>query len=703
MSGSATVIDVTQPPYNAVGDGSTDDTAAIQAAIAAMAANSDSVLYFPQGTYKISQSLDFSQVPGGQFRVEGAGDKLSTIEVAANNTAAISFTGSGPTQPQIANLGFTVSDPSLTGTTAIKLSGTSVTSYMANANIANVSITGYATGIALTDCLTNSIGNVTVVSIPDSGTGVSLTLAGQTSLSNVVVGAGTAGSNATGFLVQGSSTTTSLGEGIFMTDCNANGPNIGLKIVDTHFGTVTGCSFTSCPGGAVVSSNTAGGIGTAAWSFSACEFNASAAAPAVLMDGLANYNQFTGCWEFGSQYGIQLLGGGNNVTGNLCSSPAPATFSIAEQVDGGARPFLNLIADNTVYLPIAALVAGSGSELGTNLTETQPSGTNAQAVACFAAGSLIATIAGAQAVERLRVGDRLRLADGGAAPVIWIGSRRVACALHPRPWDVHPVRIRQGAFGENLPLRDLVLSPDHAVALAGGLIPVRYLINDATVVQEAVHRIEYWHVELERHAMLLAEGLPAESYLDTGNRAAFANGGAAIDLHPRFARLLRDARACAPLAMAGPILVNARAALLRRALRLGHRMTADPALVVAVAGRAILPRRTRSGALAFDLPAGVACLRLRSRSAVPGHLRVADADHRRLGVAVAGLALDGRRVGLSDARLGDGWHAPEGAFRWTDGDAMLAVGGARRLTMRTLPLLRYWADPTRPDGERDIG
>jgi hypothetical protein len=107
--------------------------------------------------------------------------------------------------------------------------------------------------------------------------------------------------------------------------------------------------------------------------------------------------------------------------------------------------------------------------------------------------------------------------------VRWLGHRRVDCRRHPRPGDAWPIRVRAGAFGENLPHRDLSLSPDHAVFVAPGLlVPVRYLINDATIVQEPVDAITYWHVELPTHDVLLAEGLPVESYLDTGNRGAFA-------------------------------------------------------------------------------------------------------------------------------------------------------------------------------------
>ena len=70
-------------------------------------------------------------------------------------------------------------------------------------------------------------------------------------------------------------------------------------------------------------------------------------------------------------------------------------------------------------------------------------------------------------------------------------------------------------------MRDLVLSPDHAVFADGVLVPVRHLVNGMTVVQQHVAALSYFHVELTAHAAIVAEGLPCESYLDTGNRAAF--------------------------------------------------------------------------------------------------------------------------------------------------------------------------------------
>ena len=81
------------------------------------------------------------------------------------------------------------------------------------------------------------------------------------------------------------------------------------------------------------------------------------------------------------------------------------------------------------------------------------------------------------------------------------------------------------AFADRVPCRDLLVSPDHGIFVDAKLICARQLVNGTTIVREAgLASVEYFHVELEAHAILLAEGLPAESYLDTGNRGFFRNG-----------------------------------------------------------------------------------------------------------------------------------------------------------------------------------
>jgi hypothetical protein len=185
-------------------------------------------------------------------------------------------------------------------------------------------------------------------------------------------------------------------------------------------------------------------------------------------------------------------------------------------------------------------------------------------IACFAEGTRISTPRGPVAVERLREGDTVVTASGEAQPVIWIGHRRVAPRRHPRPRDMQPVRIRASAFADCIPARDVRLSPDHAVLINGWLIPVRLLVNGVSVVHEDVAAVTYWHVELPRHDVLLAEGLPCESFLDAGTRGAFVGGGAALELHPAFGQRVWDGAACAPLALSGPAVEKARARLASR-------------------------------------------------------------------------------------------------------------------------------------------
>ena len=190
---------------------------------------------------------------------------------------------------------------------------------------------------------------------------------------------------------------------------------------------------------------------------------------------------------------------------------------------------------------------------------------------CFLAGTLIATPRGAVAVERLSVGDIVLAADGGPEPVTWIGSTRIDCTRHADPARIWPVRIRADAFASGRPSRDLYLSPDHAILADGVLIPVKHLIDGQAILQVATDEVSYFHLELPRHGVILAEGLAVESYLDTGDRSAFRGGDNVQMLHPIFGSeradiaLIMDALGCAPLRVTGPEVARTRALLAGRA------------------------------------------------------------------------------------------------------------------------------------------
>jgi Hint domain len=184
---------------------------------------------------------------------------------------------------------------------------------------------------------------------------------------------------------------------------------------------------------------------------------------------------------------------------------------------------------------------------------------------CFSAGTMIRTPEGDVPVEQLAVGDDVLTASGEVRPITWIGHRRIDCAHHPRPHGVWPVRVAAGTFGVDRPYRDLWLSPEHALFIDGVLVPVKHLIDGEWIVQAPVREVIYYHIELAQHDVLLAEGLPAESYLDTGDRACFDDGGV-VQLIAGFrtdGSVMREweSRACAPLVVAGDRLEAVRAML----------------------------------------------------------------------------------------------------------------------------------------------
>lgn len=220
------------------------------------------------------------------------------------------------------------------------------------------------------------------------------------------------------------------------------------------------------------------------------------------------------------------------------SSPGPITFE--ERIDGkvvGTAVFDNkghafayYDADTQQY------VLGDVGTFGTITGEFD-------AYPCFASGTRLAAPAGAIAVEDLRQGDVVTTTDGPLA-VRWIGHRRAR--------DGHVVRIRTGVLGATA---DLVVSEDHALHVDGALVPAGLLVDGDGIVRERRAEVTFWHVELERHAILIADGVQAESYLDTGNRRQFGNCPLGYDASRP------GGEPCAPLVVAGARLARIRAGL----------------------------------------------------------------------------------------------------------------------------------------------
>jgi Hint domain len=146
-----------------------------------------------------------------------------------------------------------------------------------------------------------------------------------------------------------------------------------------------------------------------------------------------------------------------------------------------------------------------------------------------------------------------------AEPITWIGRREMECAHHPKPRPVWPVRIAAGAFGPGRPHSGLFLSPNHAVCVNEVLIPIRLLVNGSTIVQVPQDQVTYYHIELPRHELVLAQGLPVESFLHMKDGSNYASHPGPVRLYPDLSARMWEAFGCAPLIVTGPELVAARA------------------------------------------------------------------------------------------------------------------------------------------------
>lgn len=143
---------------------------------------------------------------------------------------------------------------------------------------------------------------------------------------------------------------------------------------------------------------------------------------------------------------------------------------------------------------------------------------------CFMEGTHIRTPDGECPVESLRVGDRVLTADGKALPLRWLGRQTVSRSFAD-PQRSLPVLVRAGAFGEGLPVRDLLVSPSHALYVHGVLAQAGALVNGVSIVRHAdvPEVFRYFNIELDEHALILAEGIAAESFVDNVSREHFDN------------------------------------------------------------------------------------------------------------------------------------------------------------------------------------
>ena len=164
-------------------------------------------------------------------------------------------------------------------------------------------------------------------------------------------------------------------------------------------------------------------------------------------------------------------------------------------------------------------------------------------VACYCLGTRVLTARGEVEVEDLLIGDHV-ITRSGLRPIKWIGKRSYGGRFIVGRKELLPICFKQGSLGEGLPRRDLWISPHHAMYLDGVLIEARDLVNGVSIVQvEEVDRVDYFHIELDSHDVLLAEGAWSETFVDDDSRGMFHNAHEYGALYPDTARVA--ARYCA--------------------------------------------------------------------------------------------------------------------------------------------------------------
>ena len=519
--------------------------------------------------------------------------------------------------------------------------------------------------------------------------GASLTIEGtaSTSIANGTVVGGATGGTATsgqalgsGIYLQGSGATLTF-------DSNGTTETIAAPITDdtgsggTGPGTYTvgstGIQVTGTGTVTLTGTNTYSGGTTLEAGTLAVATAANLGSGTIAFSALATTLQLTAAPTSGATFADVLAGFGNNGTIDLAGvtfttgASAVVSGTTLTLTDGSFTQNFSLDATtaNTIY------VSSDGAS-GTSLSTI-----------CFLVGTRIAVPGGERAIETLAPGDIVTTLSGAARRIVWIGVGKVLATRGSRT-AATPVIVRKGAFADNVPNADLRVTKAHSFYLDDVLIPAEFLVNHRSILwDDRAQEVEIFHIELETHDVIFANGAPAETYRDDGNRWLFQNANSGWGLTPR--------EPFAPVLTGGAEVDAVWARLLRRS---GPRnlppLTDDPDLHLLVDGFRLYPEEKAGPHRVFYIPGTPASIQIASRDAVPEELGIAR-DPRSLGVAIRSIEVHrGAAYALvkaGDPRLTEGFHAyePTGDIRWTNGcatlpPALLPAGRGRLKLVLTL-------------------
>lgn len=252
-----------------------------------------------------------------------------------------------------------------------------------------------------------------------------------------------------------------------------------------------------------------------------------------------------------SSSGSFLLGDGSTL-GFAPQSESNLDVMFLTVSNGGITRYFILPNDSFGDANIQGITTGGITDVAGNDAAVIGTVDNTTEVVCFASGTLIEVQGGHRVpVETLGRGDLVRTADHGLQPLKWVGMRQLdpsALASSPR---LRPIRIKAGTLGIDKPFQDLVVSPQHRVLIRSKvadrmfgtpevLVPARMLLSLKGIeIAEDLESVTYCHLLFERHEVIVANGLMAESLL-TGPQALKALGaearGEIFEIFPELAK-----------------------------------------------------------------------------------------------------------------------------------------------------------------------
>lgn len=314
--------------------------------------------------------------------------------------------------------------------------------------------------------------------------------------------------------------------------------------------------------------------------------------------------------------------------------------------------------------------------------------------ACFLAHSMILTLNGYVPIESIQIGEEIVTYNQNQLclrKVVWIGKKQAVVKSYlPEDDAGYPVRIVKNAIADKVPYKDMLITAEHCLFINHHFIPVRMLVNGQSIYYDhSMHDYTYYHLELNKHSIIKADGVLTESFLNAGNHRNFnmnhyIQDSRQIDIFQSW-----DKDAAAPLGVERNLVEPIFNKFKKRANELGYLSCHSKMPVITVdsnlhlmtdQGQVLNPAYKVKNKVIFKLPPRVQSVHIMSRTSRPSDTIGPFVDDRRyLGVLVGKIMLiEGHQSSEIDRHLTTvdlpGWFNEENSLcRWTKGNAYLPL------------------------------